>query len=547
MKKRIVMALGALCVVILILAVVFFVVLNQMRSASQELNAANTMTTEMNSIEMQHYRWLQGLTLSLYTGAEFTGALDPAACSLGSWLETDEVKALQESSAEFNTLTQEIIAPHNHIHEEASKILQALEAGDDAEGERIYNEEVLPNIDLTISALDEIIVYAEDVMMREEGESDALFNTSIVVVLALGIGSILLGIGLMIMMMRQVMPPLRKLTVAAQEIAAGDVDVQLDIHSKDEFGDLANAFREMVVSFQAQAQALDTIADGNYAITMQVASDKDVVGKAIVRMLDNNNKMVSEIRTAANQVAMGSTQIASGAQVLASGSTEQAATVQQLSASVSQVQGQAQANTGLATQTMEETNEAGRLMEESLEYMSQMTEAMKSIEASSQEIAKVIKVIDDIAFQTNILALNAAVEAARAGQHGQGFAVVADEVRNLAAKSADAAKETSALIQTSVDNVAKGVDIAAKTGNSLHKVGEIAGKNAESMGEMSEASSQQSAAIDEVTKGITQISDVVQANSATAEQSAASAQELSAQSELLSKVVSRFTLRDQQD
>ncbi|MDL2218715.1 methyl-accepting chemotaxis protein, partial [Christensenellaceae bacterium OttesenSCG-928-M15] len=546
MRRRIVVALGALCLVVLVQGVVFFSVLGQMRSASRELDAANTMTTEVNSIEMQHYRWLQGLTLALYTDAEFTGSLDPQACSLGSWLEADEIKQQQSASDEFKALTQELTDPHTLIHSGAGKILEALEAGDHAKAERIYNEEVLPNIDLTIGALDDIVVYAEGVMARESSESNTLYTTSVTIVVALAAVSLALGVFFMLMLIRQIMPPLRKLTAAAEEIAIGDVDIQLDISSKDEFGTLANAFRKMALSFQEQAQALNTIADGDYTISMKVASDKDVVGKAIVRMLDNNNQMVNEIRIAADQVATGSAQIASGAQILATGSTEQAATVQQLGASVSQVQAQAQANTALATQTADETNEAGRLMNESLEYMSQMTIAMRSIEESSQEIAKVIKVIDDIAFQTNILALNAAVEAARAGQHGKGFAVVADEVRALAGKSAEAAKETASLIQQSVDNVARGVDIAEKTGESLHKVGEIAGKNAVSMGDISTASSQQSGAIDEITNGITQISEVVQANSATAEQSAASAQELSAQSAFLSDVVARFKLREGQ-
>lgn len=521
----------------------FSILTMQLRDATSELDQANTMTTEINSIEMQHYRWLQGLTLSLYTDAEFTGSLDSSACSLGKWFQTPEVTG--NADQKFQNLVAAIPDPHDRIHSAAADILEALDEGNLSEAERIYNDEVLPNIDLTIGGLDAVNIYAEDVMTVKQTASDEMFTAATVMATVILIISLCVGISMMIIMIRTIVPPLKRLTEAAGEIAKGDVDIEVDIKSRDELGELGQAFRDMIAAFKLQADALSTIASGDYSITMEVASEKDAVGNAIVTMLDANNNMVGEIRHAAEQVAGGSQQIAAGSQTLATGSTEQAATVEELSAVVVQIQSQAEENSQLANKTLEETQEAGRLMGEAIQYMNEVTEAMGAIEESSNEIAKVIKIIDDIAFQTNILALNAAVEAARAGQHGKGFAVVADEVRNLAGKSAAAAKETAVLIQGSVENVAAGKETVVKTSESLDQVGVIAHGNAEAMGHMSEASHQQSSAINEIKSSIEQISSVVQANSATAEESAASAQELNAQSELLSKTVARFKLRGQ--
>ena len=252
---------------------------------------------------------------------------------------------------------------------------------------------------------------------------------------------------------------------------------------------------------------------------------------------------LAQINLASDQVSSGSDQVASGAQALSQGATEQASAVQQLAATVNDINTHVQ-QTGIeASEASEKTNEAGRLMGLCDAQMKEMVAAMDEISHTSEEIGKIIKAIEDIAFQTNILALNAAVEAARAGSAGKGFAVVADEVRNLAAKSAEASQNTAGLIEASMAAVANGAKIANSTAEQLRLAASGAQEVSDKVAAIAAASQEQAASIEQVATGIDQISSVVQTNSATAEESAAASQELSGQASVLKNLVHRFQLK----
>jgi methyl-accepting chemotaxis protein len=312
---------------------------------------------------------------------------------------------------------------------------------------------------------------------------------------------------------------------------------------KDETAECAGYLGNVAAALNGVAGILDRVSDGDLTIEHKAMSEDDVISRAIIKMLDSLNKMFAEINQAAGQVSLGADQISDASQHLAEGSTEQAATVEELSASVQDIAEKTKQNAESADEASQMSATVKQNAEKGASQMSQMTAAVSEINEASQDISKVIKVIDDIAFQTNILALNAAVEAARAGEAGKGFAVVADEVRNLASKSAAAAKETSVLIENSMKKAELGSTIAAETAESLAEIVDGIKNQTDLIAEIAESSKQQSGAISQINDGIMQVSEVVQKNSATAEECAASAEELNAQSTVLSENIAQFKLK----
>ena len=348
--------------------------------------------------------------------------------------------------------------------------------------------------------------------------------------------------GIAISLTRLIRTSFAKLTKAADDMAAGKVDIQIEKVYNDEFGDLMDDIQKVIDGTRHQAQVAKEVAEGNLTIEVQPRSDEDAMGMALKKLVTNNQNTLGNIKDAAYQVTTSSSQVASASEALAQGSTEQASAIEQITASIDDVaektkQNASQANVaaGLMGQAIIEVNKGN-------EEMQQMVTAMQEINKASENISKIIKVIDDIAFQTNILALNAAVEAARAGPAGKGFAVVAEEVRNLAAKSASAAAETAEMIEDSIAKVEAGSKIANDTAQALEEISQVVQKSEGIINEIADASNYQATAIAQIDQAIEQVSQVVQNNSATSQECAAASIELSNQASRVREMLAVYKL-----
>ena len=313
--------------------------------------------------------------------------------------------------------------------------------------------------------------------------------------------------------------------------------------SKDEIGQCIKAAAEFVGRITDVSEALGTIAANDLTVELACLSDRDMLGLSLRSMTNQLNEIFTEVLESSIQVSSGSKQIADSAQALAQGATEQAGSVEELSPSMSEIADKTRINADMAGRAAALADNIKNDAEKSSRHMHDMIEAVGEINAASQSISSVIKVIDEIAFQTNILALNAAVEAARAGQHGKGFAVVAEEVRTLAAKSAEAAKETAVLIQNSMQKAGQGSGIAREASESLMEIVNGINESNRLAEEIAASSREQSREIAQINAGIDQVSQVIQHNSATAEESAAASEQMSSQAGMLRESAARFKLR----
>lgn len=406
-----------------------------------------------------------------------------------------------EGKKEFATLKAGV-GEYVNIRE---KVIQLYMEGKTEEANELFRREATVIAMNVNKGIDSAYQIAESTGNRILKESNETARQTMTVTFVTSIILVILSVFFGLIISHSISKPIELLMNAANKIADGDLNVEVNIKNSDEVGKLASAFS---------------------------------------RMASNVNDAMSNINSAAEQVASGAKNVSDASISLSQGATEQASSVEQLSSSIEQIASQTKLNAQNSNKANELTASAKSNAAQGNGHMQEMLNAMAEINGSSASISKIIKVIDEIAFQTNILALNAAVEAARAGQHGKGFAVVAEEVRNLAARSAKAAKETTDMIESSICKVNDGTQIANKTAEALTVIVDKVTDVAVLVEHIATASNEQNLALEQINQGVIQVSQVVQSNSATSEQAAAASEELSAQAELLKQTVSQFELHE---
>lgn len=508
-------------------------------------NAANTLFADFESMQKSVFRALSTHDLTITTEAINDAGADAVSIQ-------EQLVIIKENFSGDQTIVNRLQAHLTELAPHREHVLDLAAQDKNDEAANYMETHNIPIIQEAQTELNAIIDFANERATTLITDLRHAQTTSVIILSILGISSVIISILFGMYISRSITQPVNEIQNAAKMISDGNLNAEITYQSKDELGSLSESMRVTVRRLSSiitdLSYLLKEIAGGNFNLTTSV--EQNYVGDfrplllTLRQMNADLSNTMGQINQSADQVASGSDQVASGSQALSQGATEQASSVEELAATINEISEQVRRNALNAQEANSKAAETGGQMTQSNQHMQDMIQAMDEITTSSTEIGKIIKTIEDIAFQTNILALNAAVEAARAGTAGKGFAVVADEVRNLASKSSEASKNTAALIESSLRSVENGAKIAAETAQALNHAVEGSKVVTETIDRISQASNEQAASIMQVTQGIDQISSVVQTNSATAEESAAASEELSGQAQMLKALVSKFRLKE---
>ncbi len=539
-RHKLMVSFGIVVLLLLATVVISFV---QVNSIGNEIEVFNTeaydVQNALSDIDSGLYQLESHIYYQMSTEEYLTETAANIAEALDDLQENIDFVGSIRGESEVQSLREDV----NEVEED----LTGLSGSAEFTAAMRTVEPLLEKMETEVAELAENVnAYADEIL----GETQNRVTITSIVTLAMGGLATVVAVLVCLMLTKEILSPLSQMQAATASIQQGNLNVHVDYVSKDEFGQVADSMRDMAATLESYvseiSRGMSALADGDLTVRLNADFRGEFIEMAqnISAAIEAFDKVLSQITTAANQVSAGSDQVSSGSQALAQGATEQASSVEELAATINEISNQISENADNAKIASEKVSGVGDEMATSNQKMQEMLAAMNEISECSSEIGKIIKTIEDIAFQTNILALNAAVEAARAGAAGKGFGVVADEVRNLASKSAEASSNTAALIENTLKAVNNGTAIAADTAQSLTVAVNGAQEVVDAVDKISRASANQANAAAQITVGIDQISSVVQTNSATAEESAAASEELSGQAQMLKDLVGEFKLKD---
>lgn len=463
---------------------------------------------------------------------------------------TEQIDIFKKAHGEEDGLAAKYETAFNDWFDIADRALNAIESGHERQAQGIIINECSPALSAMVEIVKEIDKTTNTSSNALAQKIESMNRIYIIVILAVFIAVAIVSIVMALKATKSISGVTAKIMDAVTALSKGDLKAQMDYKGDNEFGELAEkmnfSFAELNRYVNAIDYGMEEFSKGNFTCEcpIQFLGDFENIQSCMESFQQKMNDTLVDLEVASSQVSAGSSQVADGAQALAQGATEQASSVQELSATIADISEHISNTADFSKQANELGVQAGSVVERSKEEMSHMIDAIRDIATASENIQKIIKAIDDIAFQTNILALNAAVEAARAGNAGKGFAVVADEVRNLAQKSAEAAKNTTELIENSLEHVAKGEKLAESTGEAFTEVAKFSDDILAMVAKIADASQEQALSISQISQGVDQISSVVQMNSATSEQSAAASEELSGQAVFMKSLIDQFQLKE---
>lgn len=462
---------------------------------------------------------------------------------------TEQIAVFKKAHGTSDGLADQYESAFDDWFQVASKVMDEVDQGDTEAARQIILNECTPALKELVSVVRNIDSTIATQRQEAEAHTMTMLQFFFFATLAVFVVALAMALYIAFHTTKLLTKTVEKAKDAVSELSHGNLKAHMDYEGANEFGELAE---KMNFSFQELSRYVDAIdygmgefSKGNFTCTcpFQFIGDFAHIQQSVEHFQEKIRNVLEELAVSSSQVSAGADQVADGAQALAQGATEQASSVEQLSASITDVSNRITDTADFSQKANKLGKEAGETVSRGKEEMSHLLASIQDIAEASNNIQSIIKVIDDIAFQTNILALNAAVEAARAGNAGKGFAVVADEVRSLAQKSAGAAKETTQLIKNSLEHVSRGEEIARRTDAAFNDVATAAQDILDMIEKIAQASNEQADSISQISVGIDQISSVVQTNSATSEESAAASEELSGQAGVMKNLLDQFQLK----